>query len=592
MADKSLNRSTAHLDDAIWGHKWGYADTRLFVRPDQMVEMTGSRYNLCGYPMPYLIPFAEEALGVKLDLSKTRPEVAKYAITPARLDAAFVATLAATFRPDQISSDDEVRLVHSHGQTTVDEVSKVLYGRIDRCVDLVVYPESHEQCMALVQAALKHNICLIPYGGGTNVTSALIIPESETRFVTSVDMRRLNKIEWVDTENMVACVQAGILGSALEAELEKQGLTCGHEPDSVELSTLGGWISTNASGMKKNRYGNIEDIVENITLVTPAGVVEELSAMPRVSMGMQVQRALFGSEGNLGLITRAVIHIHKLPAVKKYNAIVFKDWPTGVEFMRELNATGVLPASIRLVDNIQFRFSQALKAAPEGMHLLTDKVQKFVVTKVKGFDPYQMVAATIVMEGADHEVAHQEKVVSAVAKKHGGVVAGATNGQRGYMLTYAIAYIRDMLADYYIIGETYETTAPWSKIHDVCAAVERTVIEQHKLAGFPGKPYASPRITQMYHTGVCIYFTHGFYHKGIDEAEEKFAAMEKVIRQAIMDAGGSISHHHGVGKLRAEFMPRVISPTAAEAVRDLKEGLDPQNIFGARNNVLFETRAE
>jgi alkyldihydroxyacetonephosphate synthase len=303
---------------------------------------------------------------------------------------------------------------------------------------------------------------------------------------------------------------------------------------------------------------------------------------------MQTKRSLFGSEGNLGLITRAVIRVHKLPEVKKYNAIIFHDWHTGVEFMRDLNETGVLPASIRLVDNVQFRFGQALKAAPEGMHQLTDKAQTLFVTKVKGFDPHKMVAATIVMEGADHEVAHQEQVIGKVAKKHGGLVAGSANGQRGYMLTYAIAYIRDLLSDYYVVGETYETTAPWSKIHDVCEAVERTVLEEHKAYGFPGKPYASPRITQMYHSGVCIYFTHGFYHKGIDNAEEKFGIMEKKIRQAIMDAGGSISHHHGVGKLRAEFMSRTLSPTAADSVRDLKRGLDPQNIFGVRNNILFE----
>lgn len=589
MADKSLNRSTENLSNDIWGHKWGYRDTRLIVHPDNSVEMTGSRYNLCGYRMPYLIPFAEEALGVKLDFSRVRPSVENPPVTPAASNPGFAAALASILRPDQFTTDDNERLLHSHGQTTVDEVCIVLYYAIDRSVDLVIWPESHEECVAIVKAATEHGVCLIPYGGGTNVSSALLVPESETRLVASVDMRRLDKIEWVDKENMIACVQAGILGSKLEADLEKMGLTCGHEPDSVELSTLGGWIATNASGMKKNRYGNIEDIVENATLVTPAGVVEELMPMPRVSMGMQVNKSLFGSEGNLGLITRAVIRVRTLPAVKKYNAVLFKDWATGVAFMRELNQTGVLPASIRLVDNVQFRFGQALKPAPEGgLHSLMDRIQKTFVVNIKGFDPLRMVAATVVSEGADHEVAHQESVVTRLAKKHGGLVAGAENGQRGYMLTYAIAYIRDLLADYYIVGETYETTVPWSKIDDVVSAVERTVLEQHKAYGFPGKPYASPRITQMYPTGVCIYFTHGFYHKGIDRAEEKFAAMEKEIRRAILNAGGSISHHHGIGKLRAEFMPRILSPTAIEALRDLKQGLDPNNIFGVRNNIFHE----
>ena len=589
MADKSLNKDTSNLDDTVWDHTWGYADTKLFVHPEDMtVEMTGSRYNLCGYRMPYLIPFAREVLGADIDFSETRPTVKNPPVAPARSNEGFVNAIKNKLGPQQSAQDDRIRLIHSHGQTTVDEVSKVIYDKIDRVVDLVVYPESQEDCVAIIEAAREHNVCLIPYGGGTNVSSALMIPESETRMVVSVDMRRMDKIEWIDRTNMRASVQAGILGSKLEALLEKEGLTTGHEPDSVELSTLGGWIATNASGMKRNRYGTIEDIVEGMTLVTPSGIVEERHPMARVAMGTQVQKALFGSEGNLGLITRAVVKLHKLPEAKKYDAYVFKDWKTGVAFMYDLYHTGVVPASIRLVDNTQFRFSQALKPAPEGMGVVMDKVQNFVLKSVKGFDSRQIVVSTLVFEGSAQEVAFQEKVVGDIAKKHGAVSAGATNGQRGYMLTYAIAYIRDLFAAHYIIGETYETTCPWSRIQEVCDAVARTVEAEHKAYGFPGKPYSSPRLTQMYRSGVCIYFTHGFYHKGVENAEEKFAEMEKTIRQAIMDAGGSISHHHGVGKLRQQFLPQTMTPTSEHIVRELKSAVDPENIFGVRNNVLGE----
>jgi len=589
MADKSLNKDTTNLDDTTWAHKWGYADTKMFVHTEDMtVEMTGNRYNLCGYRMPYLIPFAREILGSDIDFTDMRPLVENPPVSPANINEGFFNAIKAKMGAEQYSQDDTIRLIHSHGQTTVDEISKVLYDKIERAVDLVVYPESQDDCVALIQIAREHNVCLIPYGGGTNVSSALMIPESETRMVVAVDMRRMDKIEWIDRTNMRASVQAGILGSNLERLLEKEGLTTGHEPDSVELSTLGGWISTNASGMKRNRYGNIEEIVEDITLVTPEGVVEECHPMPRVAMGTQVQKALFGSEGNLGLITKAVLKVHKLPEAKKYDAIVFKDWKTGVAFMYDLKRTDVIPASIRLVDNTQFRFGQALKPAPEGMGIVKDKVQNFVIKSVKGFDVHEIVAATIVYEGSAAEVAYQEKVVNATAKKHGGISGGASNGERGYMLTYAIAYIRDLLSNYYVIGETYETTCPWSRIQEVCDAVTRTVEAEHKAFGFPGKAYASPRLTQMYHTGVCIYFTHGFYHKGVENAEEKFAAMEKKIRQAIMDAGGSISHHHGVGKLRKEFLPQTMTPTSEMIVRELKQAVDPENIFGVRNNVLAE----
>jgi alkyldihydroxyacetonephosphate synthase len=175
---------------------------------------------------------------------------------------------------------------------------------------------------------------------------------------------------------------------------------------------------------------------------------------------------------------------------------------------------------------------------------------------------------------------------AATAKRFGGIQGGAGNGERGYMLTYAIAYLRDFLADYYIIGETYETTVPWDRIHDVCAAVDRVAKSEHQRLGFPGRPFTSPRVTQMYHSGVCIYFTHGLYHRGIEGGDEKFAEMERNIRAAIMDAGGSISHHHGVGKLRKYFVDRVASPETVDAVKSLKRAVDPQNVFAVRNNIF------
>lgn len=586
MADRSLNRDTSVLDSTLWDHRWGFHDTRLFVHPDQSVEMTGNRYNLCGYRMPYLIPFVNRELDVTIDFSSPRPLTAEPHVTPSARNEGFLTALAAALRADQFSFDDRERLLHSHGQTTTEEVSRALYDNLDRCVDLVVWPESDEDCQAIVTLADEHGVCLIPFGGGTNVSSALLVPAAETRMVVSVDTRRMDRILHIDRANLTATVQAGITGSRLEELLEKAGLTCGHEPDSVELSTLGGWIATNASGMKKNRYGNIEDLVESATLITPAGTIEQRYTSPRQSPGIQLQKALFGSEGNLGLITRAVIRVHPLPEVKRYGSVIFADWHTGVAFMEALNRTGARPASIRLVDNLQFRLGQSLKAAPSGPKVLKSKAEQLFVTRIKRFDPRKLVAATIVYEGTPAEVAWQEKVVGATAKQFGGIQGGASNGQRGYMLTYAIAYLRDFLADYYIIGETYETTVPWDRIHDVCDAVQRVAFSEHKRLGFPGRPFTSPRVTQLYHSGVCIYFTHGLYHRGVEDGDAKFAEMERNIRTAIMDAGGSISHHHGVGKLRRYFVDRVASTETVAAVKSLKQAVDPHNVFAVGNNIF------
>ena len=575
--------------DLLWGHKWGYRDTSLKINGDRSVMMTGSRYALSGYKMPYLIPYIEELLDIKIEPQDTLAEVSQPYITPPHLQPDFCQAIKDSFPAHQYSFEDSKRLLHSHGQTTFAEVHKVLYDKLERIVDMVFYCQSTADAQKLIELATQYNICLVPFGGGTSVSCALKLPLTETRTIVSVDMKRMNQVEWIDQENLRAGVQAGITGKQVEAELRKQGFVCGHEPDSLELSTLGGWIATNASGMKKNRYGNIEQIVENITLLTPTGVIEQIAPTPRASMGMQLHNLLFGNEGNLGLITQAVIKIHPLPEVTKYGSLIFPNFDLGVKFLYEVAHSGFIPASIRLVDNNQFRFGQALKPKATGSKAYIDKLKKFYVLKLKCFDPQQMVAATIVMEGAAEEVAYQEKNIYALAKKYQGLATGSTNGQRGYMLTYAIAYLRDFLSSYYVIGETFETSVPWSQIQQVCDAVAKQLQEQHRQYNLPGKPYLSYRISQSYHTGVCIYFMFAVYSKGVKQPEVVCGQIEHDLRQTIIANGGSISHHHGVGKIRQDFMKDTLSPASIELLHQIKQASDPQNIFGIRNNVFADS---
>lgn len=588
MADKSLDKGNQNGEDIRYDHKWGFKDTYFSLNPDHTVTVTGSRYALSGTVMHEFLPFVEEMLDIKIDYDNLKAEVQERPVASAHVDEVFKTAVEEALSPDKVTLDDRQRLIHSHGQTTADEVYKVLYGALDRIVDMVVFPESQQDVETLIELAKTHDVCLVPYGGGTSVSCALQLPQNETRSIVSVDMRRMNKILWIDHENFRAGVQAGITGKDLEERLERVGYTSGHEPDSLELSTLGGWIATNASGMKKNKYGNIEDIVESVTMVTPSGVIEQGPAMPRQSMGIQPKQLAFGSEGNLGIITSAVIKIHKLPEAKKYGSLVFPTFELGTQFLYALTQTGTLPASIRLLDNIQFRFGSALKGEPTKMEEIMGNIQKFFLLKVKKFDPNELCAATIVMEGTKEEVAYQSKLINRLAKQFGGIAGGETNGQRGYMLTYAIAYIRDFLTDFHIIGETYETTVPWNKVQAVIDAVASQVEQKHKEYNLPGRPYISPRITQLYHTGVCIYFTHGFSTKGVENPDEIFSQIEHTLRETIMRAGGSISHHHGVGKIRKDFMKHTISPAAANLVKEIKQANDPQNIFGIANNVFAE----
>jgi alkyldihydroxyacetonephosphate synthase len=296
---------------------------------------------------------------------------------------------------------------------------------------------------------------------------------------------------------------------------------------------------------------------------------------------------MFGSEGTLGIITSAVVKVFPLPEVQQYGSVLFPTFDDGFKFMYDLAREATPPASVRLVDNLQFQFGLALKPKSSGgLADLKSKVEKFFVTKIKGFDPYKMVACTLVFEGTRAEVEQQQRDLYRVAATHGGMKAGADNGRRGYQLTYSIAYIRDFLMSYYIIAESFETSVPWTNALALCDNVKRRLTEEYARRGLPGKPFVTARVTQIYRTGVCIYFYFGFYYKGLPNPQDVYLELENIARDEILKSGGSLSHHHGVGKLRRAFLPRIMSETALQWKRELKKSLDPMNTFGAGNQGL------
>lgn len=582
--DPGLDPSYDPSEGERFPHRWGYGDTKFEFDGPRSVRVRGSRYPLAGYSMPYFIPFAEEVLGVEIRPQDISVENDEKPVAEPRVNEEFFAAVQASFGVDQVSLDPGERLVHSHGQVSVDEVYRVLYGEpLQRTVDLVLYPQGEEEVRAIVRLADRHGVCLVPYGGGTNVSGALSCPPGEQRTIVSVDMRRMGRVLWMDEANLQACIEAGISGKQMELELNARGYTSGHDPDSIEFSTLGGWISTNASGMKKNKYGNIEDIVLEATLVTPTGDIEARKATPRNSTGVQPRVFLFGSEGNFGIITKAVVKIHPLPQVRRYGSLIFPSLERGVSFLKELRREEVLPASIRLLDNVQFRFGQALKPAPGFFKGMVQGGQKFLLLKILGFKPLEMAACTLVMEGSTREVRHQKKAIFRTARKHGGVSGGAANGRRGYMVTFGIAYIRDFLNQFHILGESFETSVPWDRIQPVCNAVEEKLGEQCRAHQVPGKPFLCYRVTQTYHTGVCIYFTLAICGKGLKKPDAVFHRIEHSLRQAILDHGGSLSHHHGIGKIRRDFLPQVQTDNSLQVLRQAKKAMDPNNVFAIGN---------
>ncbi|XP_012882998.1 PREDICTED: alkyldihydroxyacetonephosphate synthase, peroxisomal [Dipodomys ordii] len=351
-----------------------------------------------------------------------------------------------------------------------------------------------------------------------------------------------NRILWVDENNLTAHVEAGITGQ----ELERQ--------------------------------------VVHMKVVTPRGIIEKSCQGPRMSTGPDIHHFIMGSEGTLGVITEATVKIRPVPEYQKYGSVAFPNFEQGVACLREIAKQRCAPASIRLMDNQQFQFGHALK--PQVSSIFTsflDGLKKFYITKFKGFDPNQISVATLLFEGDREKVLQHEKQVYDIAAKFGGLAAGEDNGQRGYLLTYVIAYIRDLGLEYYVVGESFETSAPWDRVVDLCRNVKERIRRECKEKGVQFAPLSTCRVTQTYDAGACIYFYFAFNYRGISDPLTVFEQTEAAAREEILANGGSLSHHHGVGKLRKQWLKESISDVGFGMLKSVKEYVDPSNIFGNRN---------
>lgn len=363
----------------------------------------------------------------------------------------------------------------------------------------------------------------------------------------------------------------------------------------MEFSTLGGWISTRASGMKKNTYGNIEDIVQNIKMVTSKGTYSKTANWPRISNGPDLNQLIMGSEGNYGIITEAVIKVKPLPEVRIFDSILFYDWDSGVDFMHAVSKTKSYPTSCRLVDNQQFLFGATLKpAAHSAWEAFVDKAKKFFVLNVKGYDLTKLTACTLLFEGPKDEMEQKHKDIMNLAKKFNGMSGGPENGLRGYLLTFLIAYTRDLACDYAVAAESFETSCPWQNVKSLCSRVKQRIYDEAAKVGYSNeRVWISFRVTQLYETGAAIYVYFTLYHKGFDKDKvvHSYETVEDAARDEVLLAGGCISHHHGVGKIRKGFMDRTLPRMAIEWQKNIKDSLDPKNIFGV-NNTIYRSEEE
>ena len=633
----------AGKDEEAFG-AWGFADSKFVFTDKKTVAMKSDRYSIGGRPMPKLLKFLEDEMGVAINVAREKlpppKRGSRVAVHGSGLSTGQRRSLEAAA---EVSYDARVRVRHGHGHSQSDIYAvrqKKVEGRVP---DAVVFVRSEDECRAVIEVAQEEGIVLVPYGGGTNVAQCLLCPgrDREERCIVSVDMRKLNKVLWVDRVNNLARIEAGITGRELNEQLGALGFTIGHEPDSFEFSTLGGWVATKASGMKKNRYGNIEDIVKEVVVLTAqnGGKKEEeeeeeedgeekkkekeqdsdaadegreggmwqfhrnakgggdgdggRDAFGRVSCGVELKDLVIGSEGNLGLITTCVCRVRPLPKQAEFDSVLLHDFADGVAFMRDLQreSGSSIPASVRMVDNEQFRLAQVMKGEEGGGGGggVKGALQKLLVTRWKGFRVKDMVGVTIKYEGSAAEVRAQKEAVKEAVKRGNGLQAGGESGKAGYDLTFAIAYLRDFAMTYGLIAESFETFVKYSNLEGMVEEVKKAVREEHRERGIAGRALVSARVTQLYEEGACVYFYYIMDGSGLKNASKVFDEIELAARAVIMENGGSLSHHHGIGKHRAEALNEKVNGEGYKKVlKGVKDSFDPDNVFGVGNGFCWK----
>jgi alkyldihydroxyacetonephosphate synthase len=585
-------------DDESFGF-WGFRDSGFVVQAEQSgrmsVTMKGTRYGICGKSLKKLIPFIENETKTRID-PFNESALPPLTLDPLRCNLCQedVEILQATITKISLSASDRARHGSGHSQ---EDMYLIRSGSIDqiRLPDAVVWPSSEDEVGQLVSMAKSKEWCLIPFGGGTNVSHATRCPakEVEPRPILSVDMRLMKCVLWVNEEDGLAHVEAGITGRDLVQEMLLRGYTMGHEPDSIEFSTLGGWIATKASGMKRNKYGNIEDIVKSVRVAGSEGVLwrgkhgEETSTCGRESRGIDLLSITVGSEGCFGIITSAVIRIWPLPECQEYDSVILPDFEHGLRFSRDVARLGSnLPSSVRLLDNEHFRLGQALQGGSTVIERGLTYLWKMTHPVARSCSAESAVCATIAFEGTREDVESQRRAIRTLASRHGGTCVGARVGKSGYELTFAIAYLRDFAMTYNFLAESFETFAPWSKVESIIRATKERIKKEHRLRCLPGEPFIGSRVTQLYHEGACLYFYFCMNIRGVKNPCSVFAEIEHAAREEILDRGGSLSHHHGIGKIRSEFNKKMDSDAFHSFLASLKRSVDPSNTFGARNGAI------
>jgi len=522
---------------------------------------------------PGFWPYAKAQLGIEDEKPRTPPvPLEEMQLPEAVVNARFLSELKSVLNAGQICDSAEERVIHAYGKGLRD-LFRMRRGWAEGAPDLVVYPENENDVLITLRAAAQHDVMVIPFGGGSNISGCLERMESR-RMAVSLDMRRMRRVIEVDAESCTARVEAGVFGPDLEGQLREAGMTLGHFPDSFMHSTLGGWIATRSAGMQSDRYGKIEDMVIALRMVTPEGVLATRT-VPKSSNGIDVNQMCVGSEGTLGVITEATMRVHPRPELRVVPAFLFPEFEGGLEAVRECVRRECTPSMVRLNDPGKTGLSVAFKPPTSRLSRAVSDAMKTYL-RVKGFDLPRACLMLAAFEGPKDVVARQLRQVSAIYKKFGGVSLGSGSGKSFEATKYDFPHIRDFMLERDVTTDVSETSTVWGNIMPLYKSTMEDLRASVAESGVPS--WSGCHISHTYDCGASLYFTFGFKQEYGREMEQ-YLRVKRAVQQSFMDHGATLSHHHAVGTEHLPWLAADISPLGVRAVAALKQGLDPGNIM-------------
>ena len=501
-----------------------------------------------------------------------------------KLTAATRKQLISILGEERVCTDQYERVFHALGRSYRD-LLRLRTGKLPGAPDVVLYPKGTAEVEAIMKLAVKRNVAVIPFGGGSSVVGGVeAIGAEEHAGVWTVDLSMMENIIAIDTVSMTATVQAGVYGPKLERALQDRGFTLGHYPQSFEFSTLGGWIAAKGAGQQSNRYGAADKWLVSARVVSPNGEWGTVASIPHASTGPDLNHLIAGSEGTLGIITEATVKIHKLPPARDYRGYLFKDFASGVDGLREIVQQEVPIAMARLSDADETSFLMDFKSL--GTEETTLKALTNNVLSATGYGE----GACILLLGIEGNNSHVKPAVAQtniICMKHGGLPVGPKAGENWYKNRFEMPYLRDPLMDRGLGVDTLETSTSWSKVSALHRDVIRTINETIRAeSAHPGAgALVMCHVSHSYHDGCSLYFTFVF-GQATGREMEQWKAIKEAASQVISEHGAAISHHHGVGMDHLPWIEAEKSPLGVGMLKAARNHVDPNGIMNPKKTYL------